>query len=249
MGRRQSMRLVESDMYSENTKPIPHSKQKYPQPVKTEGMWFKSKFIPRTAGQQYYVDCLRESTITICKGPAGCGKTWLVTRIALEMLLDNKVSRIVVTKPITPACNLEELGFLPGSELEKITPYMVNIMEAFEDHIGVAMVNKLVESGKISFMPISMARGRNLSNSFIIADEAQNLTHKGFKLFMTRIAEGSYMAINGDSDQIDIDEKESGLDDTIQSLRGKSAEISVVELDDRDIQRHPIIRVILDNLK
>lgn len=241
----------EEDFYSAGVIPIKRgsSKQKYPQPVKSEGIWFKTKFSPRTAAQEYYLNLLQECDITFCSGPAGCGKTWLVTRYALEMLVANKVSKIIVTKPILEAGS-EKLGHLPGEVEDKILPHFQSILDCVEDHIGPAMTKKLLDSGKIQFLPTAYCRGRDLKNAFILIDEAQNLTRKGIKLLLTRISDGSTMALNGDADQVDLPrESDSGLAWAISSLTGKNEKIGVVNFSMRDIQRHPLIETILTNLR
>lgn len=219
------------------------TRQKYPQQVKTEGVWFKRDLIPKTPGQEFYIETLDESTITICTGPAGCGKTWIVARIALERLAEGQVSRIVVTKPIVEAGE-ESLGFLPGDVSEKIGPHMVNILDAIEEHIGPTMTKKLVDLEKIVFVPAALLRGRDFKDAFILVDEAQNLTRKGLKLVMTRISAGSYMAINGDVEQSDLEDDKSGLNWVIERLRGRDENISVVQLTEADTQRHPLVSVI-----
>lgn len=224
-------------------------KQKYPQDIKDGTLTIRSSFKPRTPGQEFYVNTLNECDITLCEGPAGCGKTWIATRIALERLIDHKVSRIVVTKPILEAGS-EKLGALPGEVEDKILPHFQSILDCFEDHIGPAMLKKLIDNGKIEFLPTAYCRGRNLHNAFILIDEAQNLTKKGIKLLMTRIADGSCMLINGDSDQIDLPHiGDSGFAPAVTALKGKDPKIGVVTLDKSDIQRHALIHVILTNLK
>ena len=224
-------------------------KDKYPKPLKTDSFFMKTKIVPRTYGQSFYMDTLNESTITLCSGPAGCGKTWIVTAIALERLMKHDVERITITKPIVEAGD-EELGFLPGDVSDKILPHFQSILDCFEDHIGPMMVEKLIEDGKIVFMPIAYMRGRNFRDSFIIIDEAQNMTRNAVKLMMTRIGEGSFMAINGDTDQIDLkNPNDSGLEWALNALSGKSEDIGVVEMSDSDIQRHPLISLILKHLK
>lgn len=222
-------------------------RQRYPQLIKKDSLSLKHRIIPKTYGQEHYLNTLRESTVTICTGPAGCGKTWLVTAVALEKLFNNEVSRIVITKPIVESGE-ESLGFLPGVLEEKLFPYIQAIMENIEDHVGVTAAKKLIEDGKIVFAPIAYLRGRDFKDAFIIVDEAQNLTKKGIKLMMSRLGEGSVMAINGDSDQVDINERDSGLMWSIERLRGKNKEINVVEMVNADICRHPLIQCIVSNL-
>ncbi len=225
------------------------SKQKYPQPVKQDSIWFKHNLPPLTYGQQFYLESLKEYQATLGAGPAGTGKTMIATRVALEMLANNLVSRIVVTKPIIEAGE-EEIGFLPGDQNDKILPHFTSILDHFEDHVGPTVLKRLLDSGKIIFLPTAFARGRDIKHSFMLIDEAQNLTKKGIKLMLTRISEGTVIALNGDTDQIDLkDPNDSGYSWAIDRLRGIDPNISVVELGDDDIKRHPLVKVIAKALR
>lgn len=225
------------------------AKQKYPQTEKDGCFWFHKKFEPRTYGQEFYVNALNESDITLCVGPAGCGKTWIVTRHALEKLANNEVSKIVVTKPILEAAG-EKLGALPGEVEDKILPHFQSILDCFEDHVGPTILKRLLDTQKIIFLPVAYARGRSISHSYLIIDESQNLTRSGLKTMLTRIGEGSIMAINGDSEQCDLPRAaDSGLEWAISCLTGKNARIATVRLDMSDVQRHPLIHTILTNLR
>jgi phosphate starvation-inducible PhoH-like protein len=230
-------------------------KQKYPADSKAvqlhEGRFIKvrTKVEPRSYGQEFYMNCLNECNVTLATGPAGCGKTWLVTHFALTKLLNNEVQKIVVTKPILEAAG-ESLGYLPGSQEEKILPHFLSILDCIEDHLGPTMTKQLLEREKIVFLPVAYARGRDIKNAFILIDEAQNLTRSGIKTMMSRMSENSFMALNGDSDQCDLkNPKDSGLDWAVNCLRGKDPQIGVVEMNDEDIQRHPLLKTILRNLR
>ena len=227
-----------------------HHKQRYPQLEKDGIFWFKTALTARTAGQQHYINTICESDITLCHGPAGSGKTWIVTRLALEALAQNQVTRIVVTKPILEAGEEQKIGSLPGEIDSKILPYFRAILDCFEEHIGPTILKRLLDSNKIVFIPTAYLRGSSFSYTWIIADEAQNLSKKGIRLLMTRIGEGSTMVLNGDTDQIDLPrESDSGLKWAANALVGKSPRIGVVELADCDIQRHPLIELILSALR
>lgn len=230
-------------------------KQKYPAESKAaqlhEGRAIKlrARVQPRTFGQEFYLNCLQECTITLATGPAGTGKSWMATNYALQLLLDNKVERIVVTKPILEAGD-EQIGFVKGTIEEKVAPHFQSVLECFHDHIGCQMTSTLLERGKIVFMPVAYLRGFSLTNCVVIGDEAQNLTRKGMKLLLTRIGEDSIMIINGDDDQCDLpNPKDSGLAWAVECLSGKDPTIGVATMSVDDIQRHPLIRTILTNLR
>lgn len=248
MSRKSHLQYDQEEFTKSSIKRTSTKRNKYPQQT-PEDLFLKNKIVPRTYGQSFYIDMLKESTITLCTGPAGCGKTWIVSGIALEKLFNHEIDKIVVTKPIIEAGS-ERLGFLPGLVDEKILPHFQSVLDCFEDHVGPTVLKKLQEEHKLVFLPTAFCRGRDIKNAFILIDEAQNLTRKGIKLLMTRISEGSTMAIDGDTDQIDLpNERDSGLQWAIDSLAGKSGEIGVVKLTDSDIQRHSIISVILKHLK
>lgn len=258
MGKRQSAKLFQSpsidDLDVMDVSPHSHlkvvrtsKKQKYPQPIKS-AIWFKDKLIPKTVGQEFYINAINESVITLCQGPAGCGKSWIVTRLALEALAENRVSQIIISKPIVEAGD-EEIGFLPGDMNDKILPYFFSILDCIEDHIGPAKAKELIDSEKIKFVPTAFMRGRDIKNSFILIDEAQNLTKKGIKLLTTRLSSGSKIVLNGDAHQDDLPKhKESGFEWAMNKLHGKHADISVIKLSRADQVRHPLLDVLIDNL-
>lgn len=203
---------------------------------------------PRTEGQAFYLQNLRENTVTMATGPAGTGKTWLATYHGLELLLTDQVQQIVLTKPILEAGE-EKIGFLPGEVNDKIGPHFQSILDQIEDHIGPKALDTLISKGKIKLLPLAY-RGRDIKHSFILVDEAQNITRKGMKLLLTRISEGSTLAVNGDADQIDLPRPEdSGLQWAVDRMRGVDADIGVVEMHECDIQRHRLIGVILRALR
>lgn len=138
-------------------------RQKYPQQLPDHSLWFRHKLAPKTYGQEFYINAINENDIVLCQGPAGTGKTWIVTRLALEALNSNDVSKIVVTKPILEAGD-EEIGFLPGEVDDKIAPHFQSVIDCFEDHIGPAKTKQLIDDGKIEFLPTAYCRGRSINN-------------------------------------------------------------------------------------
>lgn len=224
---------------------------KYPQPIAAEGpRTIKLKFNPqpKTTAQSLYMESLREQPLTIGTGPAGSGKSFLSIAIALEKLLANDVSKIVLTRPVCEAG--ENLGFLPGTFEEKIAPYLRPLLDAIDDLVGPTMAKKLLESGKIEFAPLAYMRGRTFNNCYVILDEAQNTTPEQMKLFVTRIGEYSQFVVNGDVSQSDLRGlPESGLEFIVRKMRGRSNKISVIEMSHSDIQRSEILKVILTHME
>lgn len=224
--------------------------QKYPQPISQESVKvIKLKFTPqpKTAAQGFYLESLRETPLTIGTGPAGSGKSFLAMAVAVEKLLSNEVSKIVLTRPVCEAG--ESLGFLPGTFEEKISPYLLPLLDALEDLVGVTMAKKLMDAEKIEFAPLAYMRGRTFSNSYVILDEAQNTTVEQIKLFVTRAGEHSTFVVNGDVSQSDLrGVVENGLEYLVRRLRGRSNKINVIEFGHSDIQRSPLVKELLIHL-
>ena len=162
----------------------------------------KKSVIPRSEKQKNYVRALRESDIIISCGPAGTGKTFLAVAVALTMLLDKKIERIILSRPAVEAG--ERLGFLPGDMREKVDPYLRPLYDSLYDLLDFEKIQKRIEIGDIEIAPLAFMRGRTLKNSFAILDEAQNATDTQIKMFLTRIGENSKIVINGDPSQIDL---------------------------------------------
>ena len=203
----------------------------------------KRSVIPRSERQKKYVRALKESDIIISAGPAGTGKTYLAVAVALTMLLEKKIERIILSRPAVEAG--ERLGFLPGDMKEKVDPYLRPLYDALYDLLDFEKIQKRIEIGDIEIAPIAFMRGRTLKNSFAILDEAQNATDTQIKMFLTRIGENSKIIINGDPSQIDLPNKNlSGLNRS-KRLLGHLKEISVVDFDHSDVVRHPLVSKIV----
>ena len=203
----------------------------------------KKTVIPRSEKQKNYVRALKESEITISAGPAGTGKTFLAVAVALTMLLEKKIERIILTRPAVEAG--ERLGFLPGDMREKVDPYLRPLYDSLYDLLDYEKIQKKIEVGDIEIAPLAFMRGRTLKNSFAILDEAQNATDTQIKMFLTRIGENSKIVINGDPSQIDLPNKSlSGLNRS-KKLLGHLKEISVVDFDHSDVVRHPLVSKIV----
>ena len=203
----------------------------------------KKSVIPRSERQKEYVRALRKSDITISAGPAGTGKTFLAVAVALTMLLDKKIERIILSRPAVEAG--ERLGFLPGDMKEKVDPYLRPLYDSLYDLFDFEKIQRMIEIGDIEIAPLAFMRGRTLKNSFAILDEAQNATDTQIKMFLTRIGDNSKIVINGDPSQVDLPNKNmSGLSRS-KKLLGHLNEISVVDFDHFDVVRHPLVSKIV----
>ena len=204
----------------------------------------KRSVIPRSKKQKEYVRALKTNQVVMSLGPAGTGKTYLAVAVALTMLLEKKVERIILSRPAVEAG--ERLGFLPGDMKEKIDPYLRPLYDSLHDLYDHEKIQRKIETGVIEIAPIAFMRGRTLKNSFAILDEAQNATRTQIKMFLTRIGENSKLVVNGDPTQIDLpNKKESGLIESQKILEGIN-EISIINFDHNDVIRHPLVTKIVE---
>ena len=204
----------------------------------------KRSVIPRSKKQKEYVRALKTNQIIMSLGPAGTGKTYLAVAVALTMLLEKKVERIILSRPAVEAG--ERLGFLPGDMKDKIDPYLRPLYDSLYDLLDYNKIQKKIESGEIEIAPLAFMRGRTLKNSFAILDEAQNATKTQVKMFLTRIGENSKLVVNGDPSQIDLpNKKQSGLIESQTILKGIK-EISIINFDHKDVMRHPLVTKIVE---
>ena len=191
-----------------------------------------------------YIETIENSTITFGIGPAGTGKTFLAVASAVKMYTEEKIKKIVLTRPAVEAG--ERLGYLPGDLTQKIDPYLVPLFDSLEYFFGNETLQYLIEKRNIEIVPLAYMRGRTLNNACIILDEAQNATVSQIKMFLTRLGEDSKMIITGDETQIDLHNRDfSGLKKTRKSL-SNIEEISVVEFKNSDIVRNKIVSKILE---
>ena len=203
----------------------------------------KKSVIPRSEKQKNYVKALHESDIVISAGPAGTGKTFLAVAVALTMLLEKKIERIILSRPAVEAG--ERLGFLPGDMREKVDTYLRPLYDSLYDLLDYEKIQKKIEVGDIEIAPLAFMRGRTLKNSFAILDEAQNATDTQIKMFLTRIGENSKIVINGDPSQIDLPNKSlSGLIRS-KKILGHLKEITTIDFDHNDVVRHHLVSKIV----
>jgi phosphate starvation-inducible PhoH-like protein len=203
----------------------------------------KLSVTPKTLGQKKYIELIRDHDAVFGIGPAGTGKTYLAVAMAVAALKDNKVSRIVLTRPAVEAG--EALGFLPGDLYEKIAPYLRPLHDALHDMLPGEEVLKLQERAILEIAPLAYMRGRTLNNAFVILDEAQNTTTEQMLMFLTRLGHGSKAVITGDPTQIDLPpNKRSGLLEAIRVLRGVEG-IAIMEFQKRDVVRHALVQRII----
>jgi len=198
---------------------------------------------PRTDGQARYVRAMREHDLTFCVGPAGTGKSWLAVGMAVSMLRQTLVKKIVLVRPAVEAG--ERLGYLPGDLVAKINPYLRPLFDALNDMMEPDQVKRYMENDIIEIVPLAYMRGRTLSHAVIILDEGQNATIAQMKMFLTRMGTGSKIIVTGDITQVDLPRQtRSGLIDAVQRLRGVER-IAIVHLDEHDIVRNPLVTQIL----
>ena len=203
----------------------------------------RKSVIARSRKQSDYIKALKENDIVISLGPAGTGKSFLAVSVAVTLLMEKKIERVILSRPAVEAG--EKLGFLPGDMKEKVDPYLRPLYDALYELFGADKIDKKIESGEIEIAPLAFMRGRTLKNCVAILDEAQNATETQIKMFLTRIGENSKLVVNGDPSQIDlINKKYSGLVKSKNTLKNLK-EIKIIEFDHNDVVRHPLVSKII----
>jgi len=198
---------------------------------------------PKTAGQARYLEALAKCELVFGLGPAGTGKTFLAVAHGAGMLLKGEVERLIVTRPAVEAG--EKLGFLPGDLSEKVDPYMAPVWEALTQIVGAEQLRRRRDKGEIEVAPIAFMRGRTLAHAFIVVDEAQNASKMQMKMVLTRLGEGSRMAVTGDPTQIDLlNPADSGLAHAVAILE-KVKGVGVTRFTAEDVVRHPLVERIV----
>ena len=208
--------------------------------IKVDG----KEVFPKTYNQQAYVQAIKDNDMVFGIGPAGTGKTFLAIAMALSSLINKKVERIVLTRPVVEAG--EKLGFLPGDIQQKINPYLRPLYDALYFLIGFEKTAELIEKGIIEIAPLAYMRGRTINDAFIILDEGQNTVDSQMKMFLTRFGTNSRVVVTADITQIDLNEpKKSGIFKAIEILKNVTG-IAVIHLTMKDVVRHPLIQKIIE---
>ena len=205
----------------------------------------RKKLRAKTQNQESYIKSMNASSVTFCSGPAGSGKTSVAVGLACEYLMEQRVKKIIITRPVVESGR--GLGFLPGTLVEKINPYLIPIIEEMNMYLTAPNVEHYRQENIIELCPLEYMRGRNFHESFIILDEAQNATFEQIKMFITRLGRKSKAVINGDLRQSDLGSDSGGLHSCMSHLQEVDG-VSVCELTYEDIIRSDVVARILEKL-
>lgn len=206
----------------------------------------KVQLLPRNIAQERYVDLLEDESkaVVFATGPAGTGKTLLATLYAIKQLQAGVIKKIIITRPAVSVD--EQHGFLPGSLLEKMAPWVIPITDVFKEYFSVAQLEKMLADEVVEIAPLAYMRGRTLKNCIILFDESQNATPSQMKMVLTRIGDNSRLIVTGDVQQHDRGFDDNGLKDFLQRLAVKRSDyVGVCSFDRMDVERHPAIEDIL----
>lgn len=214
-------------------------------------MLAKKRVKPLTRNQAIYQRAIETSTVILCSGPAGSGKTYMACGIAADMLRDGRIDKIILTRPLVTCSGRrgQGVGFLKGTLYDKVGPYMRPMLDVLEDFFTRAELQKHLKDGKVELIPLDFMRGKSIAHAFIVADEMQNAEEEQWLMLLTRIGEGTRLVASGDATQSDLSRSEkNSLLLAMERLWG-DPEISVVRLTEDDIVRHGLIRRILARWK
>lgn len=207
------------------------------------------KIIPKNEHQEEYLDYLLDDKklVVIASGPAGSGKTMMAMMAGIKALMEKKVDKLILTRPVVNVEGELNLGALPGDLMEKMDPYIRPLYDVLIEHFNSKEITRMFEEQIIEISPMAFMRGRNFKKCWVILDESQNATKNQIKMILTRLCEGSKIVITGDNKQSDRHDYENGLLDFTKLLKiyGHSKYISTVEFEHIDIQRHPVVAEVL----
>jgi len=207
---------------------------------------YRNRLKPKTENQANYIRTIVENSITFCHGIAGSGKTHIAIGLALEYLLDEKVKKIIITRPVVESG--EKIGYLPGTAEEKLHPYLLPLLDEIAHFINPGQLSGLKTTGKIEIVPLGLMRGRNFHDAFIVADECQNASYDQIKMLLTRLGNNSKMVLTGDTSQSDLHRHmRGGFAAMVDALTGVDS-IGMCSLQCADIIRNPLIGKILSRL-
>ena len=198
----------------------------------------------KTINQKIYLDSIDKNTITIARGPAGTGKTYLAAAMAVKALKEKKISRIILSRPVIEAG--ENLGYLPGDLKEKVDPHFRPLYDSLQDFIGLSKFEQFVRQGIIEITPLAYMRGRTFNESFVILDEAQNTTLAQMRMILTRLGYGAKMVITGDQTQVDLPNPSDSSLLILHEILGKVESVKFVDLTSEDVVRHDVVRRIIN---
>lgn len=225
-------------------KKLPEDAQNISSP---ETFFYKNKLKARTENQKEYIRTIAENTVTFCQGVAGSGKTHIAIGMAIESLLEHKVKKIIITRPVIEAG--ERIGYLPGTAEEKLHPYLLPILDEIYHFIGPSKYTGLKTENQIEVVPLGLMRGRNFHDCFIVADECQNASYGQLKMLLTRVGRNSKLVLTGDVNQSDLTRHMQGGFYNITKALENTDDIGISRLDNGDIIRNQIISVILKKLE
>ena len=224
-------------------------KPKYKQknnPPHEDSVFLKNKLSARSANQKKYIKSIVSNSLTFCDGPAGSGKTHIAVGCAVQSLIANQVEKIIITRPVVEAG--EKIGFLPGNADQKLHPYLLPVFDELNYFISHQQIKTWKNLGQLVVAPIGLMRGRNFHNSFIIADECQNLSMEQLKMLLTRMGMESKLVVTGDGSQSDLPTRQRGAFENCLEKLTNVPDLGVIHLQKEDIVRNPLIPIILERL-
>jgi phosphate starvation-inducible PhoH-like protein len=241
--RARSAHLENDPRFQDHDKNLLEFKQKYRKSAQVQ-------IIPRNLSQETYLELLKnyKKYIVFAIGPAGTGKTMLGVQMAIKLLKEGQIKKIIITRPAVSVD--EEHGFLPGTLNQKMEPWTRPIMDVFEEYYHPKEIASMLDDGVIEISPLAYMRGRTFKHAFIVADEMQNATPSQMKMLLTRLGEGSRMVVTGDLNQADRP-KENGLLDFVNLYKEMPTHklIDMVWFESKDVERHPVVKEILSIYK